>query len=85
LLIISYFEAFFLKVRMNISAFINLELLTGCLLATIHRTDAFLKFKMAARQINILLTLVLKGGTIFVAAALSKTEATPRSADQLPQ
>jgi hypothetical protein len=35
---------------------------------------------MAARQINILSTLVLKSGAIFLTAALRKTEATPRSA-----
>jgi hypothetical protein len=40
---------------------------------------------MAARQKNILSTLVLKSGTIFLTAALRKTEDTPRSADQLPQ
>jgi hypothetical protein len=40
---------------------------------------------MAARQRNILSTLALKSGTIFLTAALSKTEATLRSADQLPQ
>jgi hypothetical protein len=39
---------------------------------------------MVARQRNILSTLVLKIGTIFLTAALRKTEATPRSADQLP-
>jgi hypothetical protein len=31
------------------------------------------------------LTLVLKSGTIFLTAALRKSEATPRSADELPQ
>jgi hypothetical protein len=40
---------------------------------------------MAAWQRNILSTLVLKSGTILLIAALRKTEATPRSADQLPQ
>jgi hypothetical protein len=44
----------------------------------------FLKFKKAARQRNTS-TLVLKMGTIFLAAAHRKTEATPRSAEQLPQ
>jgi hypothetical protein len=40
---------------------------------------------MAARQRNILSTLALKSGNIFLTAALCKTEDTPRSADQLPQ
>jgi hypothetical protein len=40
---------------------------------------------MAARQRNILSSLVLKIGTTFFTAALRKTEATPRSVDQLPQ
>jgi hypothetical protein len=40
---------------------------------------------MAARERNILSTFVLKSGTIFLTAALRKTEDTPRSADQLPQ
>jgi hypothetical protein len=40
---------------------------------------------MAARQRNILSTLVLKSGTTFLTAALRKTEVTPRPADQLPQ
>jgi hypothetical protein len=48
-------------------------------------TRAFLKFKMAARQRNTVSTLVLKNGTTFLTAALRKTEATSRSADQLPQ
>jgi hypothetical protein len=38
---------------------------------------------MAARQRNILSTLVFKSGTIFLTVALRKTEDTPRSADQL--
>jgi hypothetical protein len=40
---------------------------------------------MAAKQRNILSTLVLIGGTIFFTAALRKTETIPRSAEQLPQ
>jgi hypothetical protein len=40
---------------------------------------------MAARQRNILSTLVLRNGNIFLTAALCKTEATPRSADQHSQ
>jgi di/tricarboxylate transporter len=40
---------------------------------------------MAARQRYTFSTLVLKIGTIFLTAALSKTEATPRSAEQLAQ
>jgi hypothetical protein len=40
---------------------------------------------MAARQRNILSTIVLKVGTIFLTAARRKTEATPRSPEQLPQ
>jgi hypothetical protein len=40
---------------------------------------------MAARQEYILSTLVLKIGTILLTAALRKTEATPRSAEQFPQ
>jgi hypothetical protein len=36
-------------------------------------------------QRNILSTIVLKIGTTFLTAALRKTEATPRSAHQLPQ
>jgi hypothetical protein len=40
---------------------------------------------MAARQRNVLLTLVLKIGTTFLTAALRKMEATPLSAEQLPQ
>jgi hypothetical protein len=40
---------------------------------------------MAAGQINILSTLVLKIGTIFLTAALRKTEVTAHSAEQLPQ
>jgi hypothetical protein len=53
-MIISYFEAFFLKERMNISDSLHKLDLTGCLLAIINKTRAFLKFKMAARQRNIL-------------------------------
>jgi hypothetical protein len=64
-------------------AIINWEFLTRCVLAIINRTHAFLKFKMAARQI-FLSTLVLKIGTTFLTAALRKTEAIPHSADQLP-
>jgi hypothetical protein len=71
---------------MNISDSVHQpRILTGCLLAIISGIRAFLKFKMAARQRNILSTLVLKSGTIFLTAALRKTEATARSADQLPQ
>jgi hypothetical protein len=66
-------------------AFIHWQFLTGCLLAIINRTRAFLKFKMAARQRNTFSTLVLKIGTTFLTAAFHKTEATPRSAQQLPQ
>jgi hypothetical protein len=66
-------------------AFINWEFLTGRLLAIINRTHAFLKFKMSARQRNTFSTLVLKIGTTFFTAALRKTEATARSAEQLPQ
>jgi hypothetical protein len=36
------------------------------------------------QDINILSTPVLKSGTIFLTAALCKTEATPCSSDQLP-
>jgi hypothetical protein len=85
-LIISYVEAFFLKERMNISDNLHkLRILTGCLLGTINRTRAFLKFKMAARQRNTFSTIVLKIGTTFLTTALRKTEATARSAEQLPQ
>jgi hypothetical protein len=35
----------------SLIAFIKWEFLTGCLLAIINRTRAFLKFKIAARQI----------------------------------
>jgi hypothetical protein len=85
-LIISYFEAFFLKGRMNITDSLHkLRIFTTCLLAIINRTHAFLKFKMAARQRSTFLTLVLKIGTNFLTAAPRKMEATPRSAEQLPQ
>jgi hypothetical protein len=40
---------------------------------------------MAARQRNTFSTLVLKIGTTLLTAALRQTEATPRSAEQLPQ
>jgi hypothetical protein len=80
-LTISYFEAFFLKERMNISDSLHkLRISHGMSFSRYNRTRAFLKFKMAARQ-----TLVLKIGTTFLTAALRKTAATPRSADQLPQ
>jgi hypothetical protein len=85
-LITSYFEDFFLEERINIfDSLHKLRISHRRLLAIINRTRAFLKFNMAARQINILSTLVLKIGTIFLIAALRKTEATTRSADQLPQ
>jgi hypothetical protein len=38
----------------SLIAFINWEFLTGCLLAIIYRTRAFLKFKMAARLSRLL-------------------------------
>jgi hypothetical protein len=74
-LIISHLEAFFLKERVNVCD--NLH--------NINRTGAFLKFEMNARQRNTFSTLALKIGTVFLTTALRKTEATPRSADQLPQ
>jgi hypothetical protein len=74
-MIISHFEAFFLKERVNVCD--NLH--------NINRTRAFLKFEMNARQRNTLSALALKIGTTFLTAALRKTEITPRSADQLPQ
>jgi hypothetical protein len=84
--ITSYFEAFFLKERMNISDNLHeLRISHRIFLAIINRTSAFLKFKIAARHRNTFSTLVLKIGTTFLTAALRKTEATPRSADQLPQ
>jgi hypothetical protein len=39
------------KEWISLIAFINWKFLTGCLLAIINRTRAFLKFKTAARQI----------------------------------
>jgi hypothetical protein len=85
-LITSYVEAFFFKERMNISDSLHkLRIFTGCLLAIINRTRAFLKFKMAARQRTTLSTLELKIGTTFLTAAHRKMEATARSAEQLPQ
>jgi hypothetical protein len=69
----------------SLIAFLNWEFLTGYHLAIINRTRAFLKFKMAAKQRHTFSTLVLKIGTIFLTAALRETEATPRSAEQLPQ
>jgi hypothetical protein len=64
---------------MNISDRVHKpRILAGCLLAIINGTHAFLKFKMAARQRNILSTLVLRSGTIFLTAALRKMEATAR-------
>jgi hypothetical protein len=45
----------------------------------------FSNLRRAARQGNTFSTLLLKVGTLFLTAALRKTEATPRSADQLPQ
>jgi hypothetical protein len=84
-LIISYVEAFLLKEWTTLIAFINWEFLTWCLLAIINRTHAFLKFKMAARQKSTFSTIVLKIGTTFLTPAPRKTEATARSAEQLPQ
>jgi hypothetical protein len=40
---------------------------------------------MAARQRNTFSTIVLKIRTTFLTAALHRTEATARSAEQLPQ
>jgi hypothetical protein len=79
-LIISYFEAFFLKGRMNISDSLHK-------LRISHRTSFSVLFSNLRwlQDRNILSTLVLTIGTTFLAAALRKTEATPRSADQLPQ
>jgi hypothetical protein len=85
-LVISYVEAIFLKERINISDSLHkLRISHRMYLAIINRTRAFLKFKMAARQRNTFSTLVLKIGTTFLTAALRKTEAIARSAEQLPQ
>jgi hypothetical protein len=57
-MITTYFEASFLKERLNISD--SLYKLRISLLAIINRTHAFLKFKMAARLSRLLfLKLVL--------------------------
>jgi hypothetical protein len=78
-LITSYFEAFFLKERMNISDSLYK-------LRISHRMS-FSHYKQNTRVSQIedgcktFSTLVLKIGTTFLTAALCKTEATPRSAD----
>jgi hypothetical protein len=85
-LIISYVEAFFLRERMNISDSLH-KLRISHRMSFNHYKQKFLKFlkfKMAARQRNTFWTLVLKIGTTFLTAALRKTEAAPRSAEQLP-
>jgi hypothetical protein len=85
-LTLSYFEAFFLKERMNISDSLHkLRISHRMYFSHYKQNAAFLKFKMAARQRNTFWTLVLKIGTTFLTAALRKTEATPCSAEQLPQ
>jgi hypothetical protein len=50
-----------------------------------NRTRAFHEFKMAAWQRNTFSTIVFKTETTFLTAALRKTEAIDRSAEQLPQ
>jgi hypothetical protein len=85
-LITSYSEAFFLKEGINISDSLHkLRISHRMSLSHYKQNTAFLKFKMAARQRNTFSTLVLKIGNTFLTAALRKSEATPRSAEQLPQ
>jgi succinyl-CoA synthetase beta subunit len=86
LLIIPYFEAFFVKERMNISDSLHKMRISHRMSFSHYKQNTCVsQIKMAARQTNTFSTLVLKVGTIFLTAALRKTEATPRSAEQLPQ
>jgi hypothetical protein len=73
-LIIFYVETFLLKERMNISDSLHKLIISHRMSFShyINRTRAFLKFKMAARQRNTFLTIVLKIGTTFLTAALRK-------------
>jgi hypothetical protein len=78
-LITSYFEAFFLKERMNISDILHK-------LRISHRMSfSHYKQNTCVSQIEdggkTFSTLVLKTGNTFLTAAHRKTEATPRSAD----
>jgi hypothetical protein len=87
-LIISYVEAIFLKERMNISDSLHKLRISHRMSFSHYKQNTclfFFKFKMAAKQRDTFSTLVLKIGTTFLTAALLKTEAIPRSAEQLPQ
>jgi ACT domain-containing protein len=85
-LAISYFEAFFLKERMDISDSLHKLRISRWMSFSHYKQNRCVSpFKMAARQRNTFLALVLKIGTTFLTAALRKTEATPRSAEQLSQ
>jgi hypothetical protein len=86
LLIISYFEAFFLKETMNISDSLH-KLRISHRMSFSHYKQEHVRFSNLRwlQDRNIFSTLVLKTGTTFLTAALPNTEATPRTADQLPQ
>jgi hypothetical protein len=82
-LIISYVEAFFLKERMNIlDSLHKLRISHRKSFSYYKQNTRVSKFQDGCKTFS---TLVLKIGTTFLTAALCKTEATPRSADQLPQ
>jgi hypothetical protein len=73
-----------MKERMNIFDSLH-KLRISHRMSFSHYKQRFSKFKMAARQTNTFSTLVLKIGTTFLTAALRESEATARSAEQLPQ
>jgi hypothetical protein len=82
---IIYFEAFFLTERMIVSDSLHkLRISHRMSFSHYKQNTCVSQFKWLQGR-EILPRLVLKIRTIFLTAALSKTEATPRSTEQLPQ
>jgi hypothetical protein len=82
-LITSYIEAFFLKERINISDSLHkLRISHRMSFSHCKQNTCVAQIKDGCKTFP---TLILKIGTTFLAAALRKTEATHRSAEQLPQ
>jgi hypothetical protein len=82
-LIISYFEAFFLKERMNISETLHKLSISHRMSFSHYKQNTYVsQIQDGCKTFS---APVLKIGTTFLTAALCKPEVTPRSAEQLPQ
>jgi hypothetical protein len=82
-LITSYFEAFFLKERMNISDNLHKLKISHRISFSHYKQNTCLsQIQDGCKSFS---TLILKIGTTSLTAPIRKTEATPRSAEQLPK